>query len=624
MSPRWWLLGALLGVVTFSSQAQAQPADPPAAAADEPATEDKPSDPPAADAESPEVDPDQPKPGDRTADAAEAEAPETAVADTESPSADSVPAARPKPPPPPPPSDAVAGKDFRSRFVLESARAPFLRPDPDVATGQIRGEYQFRVTGLSDLPLKARPGGPDSLGQTVRVEHWLRLTPRFLFRDDLELVGQIDVPRGFIAGQETQEVGSAEEPYDERFPVKVAPRWLYLTWNSPVGVFRVGQQPSHWGLGLVANDGNHESLFGDYRGGSIVERVLFATKPGGKDSKVVVAAAGDLVFKDRTADLTDDEYAWQGVLALTYSTDSRPPDPEKPANQIGLYAVYRNQSRKAESLPGLEFDEHLEVVALDTAGSFNAKLPGEIGHVFGGFELAYLLGSTDQLRTRQEVRANEREQIRAFGGALQLGAVLTEGNGEERYGRWVMEMEYGWASGDANPNDGTSRRFTFESNHNVGLILFDEVLAWKTARAAVIAEDSGLTQRPAPGSELLPSDGGVFGATYLYPTVVFRPVRQLDLKAGLVLAQATADFVDPVAVTTQGRFVNYDGGDAKSRDLGLELDAGIQYRWALNYGINLELGAQGGVFFPGKAFEDAQGNSLGTQYIGVGRMGLQF
>ncbi|MCB9590274.1 MAG: hypothetical protein H6718_32985 [Polyangiaceae bacterium] len=617
-------MGAFLGVVTFSGQALAQPADPPAAPAPgEPDAEEKPADTPAGeDGESPQVDKDDPPAVGPPAAADDEDTdsePDAALASSEASSGNP-----PKPPPPPPPSDAVAGKDFRSRFVLESARAPFLRPDPEVATGQIRGEYQFRVTGLSDLPLKARPGGPDSLGQTLRVEHWLRLTPRFLFRDDLELVGQIDVPRGFIAGQETQEVGSAEEPYDERFPVKVAPRWLYLTWNSPIGVFRVGQQPSHWGLGLVANDGNHQSLFGDYRGGSIVERVLFATKPGGKDSKVVVAAAGDLVFKDRTADLTDDEYAWQGVLALTYSTDSRPPDPEKPANQIGLYAVYRNQSREAQSAPGLEFDEHLEVVALDTSGSFNAKLPGEIGHVFGGFELAYLLGSTDQLRTRQEVRANEREQIRAFGGALQLGAVLTEGTGEDRYGRWVMQMEYGWASGDADPNDGTSRRFTFESNHNVGLILFDEVLAWKTARAAVIAEDQGLTQRPAPGSEFLPSDGGIFGATYLYPTIVFRPLRQLDLKAGLVLAQTTADFVDPVAVTTEGRFVNYDGGDARSRDLGLELDAGVEYRWALNYGINLELGAQGGVFFPGKAFDDAQGNSLGTQYIGVGRMGLQF
>ncbi len=300
-------------MVTLSGQAWAQPADPPAPDAPPSDAADTTAD-ATADSEAPAVEAAEPAPPEDTP-ASPASAPEEAEPRLD----------RPKPPPPPPPSDAVAGKDFRSRFVLESGRAPFLRADPDVATGQIRGEYQFRVTGLRDLPLKARPGGPDSLGQTVRVEHWLRLTPRFLFRDDLELIGQIDVPRGFIAGQETQEVGSAEEAYDERFPVHVAPRWLYLTWNSPIGVFRVGQQPSHWGLGLVANDGNHQSLFGDYRGGSIVERVLFATKPGGKDSKVIVAVAGDLVFKDRTADLTDEEYAWQGVLALTYSTDTGTP-----------------------------------------------------------------------------------------------------------------------------------------------------------------------------------------------------------------------------------------------------------------------------------------------------------
>ncbi len=608
--------------------AAAQPVEPaPAPAPDPapaPATEDEAKPEASEDAETPRLEPDAPGTATRGSAAAAATTPsaDTLPAPATSPSARKPPSA--KPPPPPPPSDEASGTDFRSRFVLESGRAPLLRPDPGAALGQIRGEYQARLSGLSDLPLRPRPGGPDSLGQTTRLVHWLRLSPRFLFRDDLELTGQIDVPRGFFGGQLTQEVGSAEQPYDERFPVEVAPRWLYLSWNSPVGLVRVGQQPSHWGLGLVANDGDHQTLFGDYAGGSIVERVLFATKPGGKDSHVTVALAGDLVYKDRTADLRDDEYAWQGVLAVSYSDRSAPPDPEKPANQLGLYAVYRNQTRSASSLPRLEFDEDLEVVALDTAGQFNAKLPGDIGHVFGGFEVAYLIGSTNIVRNRSQTANNEREQIRSFGAALQLGAALTRGSGEDRWGEWVMQVEWGWASGDADPNDGTTRRFTFEPNHNVGLILFDEVMAWKTARAGVIAEDPNLTNRAAPGSELLPSDGGIFGATYLNPTLVYRPVRPLDLKAGMVIAQATADFVDPVQVATEGRFLNYDGGDARSRDLGVELDLGVEYRLALDYGMSLELGAQGGVFFPGKAFDDAQGGALGTQYIGVGRMGLQF
>ncbi len=105
---------------------------------------------------------------------------------------------------------------------------------------------------------------------------------------------------------------------------------------------------------------------------------------------------------------------------------------------------------------------------------------------------------------------------------------------------------------------------------------------------------------------------------------MFRPVRELDLKAGAVIAQTTADFVDPVQVATSGRFVNYDGGDARSHDLGIELDAGVEYRLGLDYDMVLELGIDGGVFFPGNAFADANGERMATQYLGVGSVGLQY
>jgi hypothetical protein len=40
--------------------------------------------------------------------------------------------------------------------------------------------------------------------------------------------------------------------------------------------------------------------------------------------------------------------------------------------------------------------------------------------------------------------------------------------------------------------------------------------------------------------------------------------------------------------------------------------------------MTLQLGAQGGVLFPGNAFADAAGNRMATQYLGVGRLGLQY
>jgi hypothetical protein len=101
-------------------------------------------------------------------------------------------------------------------------------------------------------------------------------------------------------------------------------------------------------------------------------------------------------------------------------------------------------------------------------------------------------------------------------------------------------------------------------------------------------------------------------------------VRPLDLKLGAVIAQTTADFVDPVRVATGGEYVNYDGGDPKSHDLGVELDGGVEYRLALDYDMTLQLGAQGGVLFPGKAFAGPNGDKMDNQYLAQLRLGLQY
>jgi hypothetical protein len=164
----------------------------------------------------------------------------------------------------------------------------------------------------------------------------------------------------------------------------------------------------------------------------------------------------------------------------------------------------------------------------------------------------------------------------------------------------------------------------FDPNHNVGLVLFDQVLAWKTARAATLAGSPGLGRRPAPGLQLLPTNGGVAGATYLNPKVVVRPKAWLDLKGGAVIAQATADFVDPYRAGALGSDANYDGGDERSHDLGLELDLGVDARLDVSDLVTVELGAEGGFLFPGRAFDDGRGRGLGTSYLGNAKLGVHF
>jgi len=508
---------------------------------------------------------------------------------------------------------------FEERFVLDSGRFDPPAADPERVRFGLHGEYQLRFRANNDLPLEppigAAPGADETLGQRFYLYHWLRIKPILRFRKAIDVVGEIDVPRGMIAGEKTTLVTAARDNLSEHRWWDVHPRQLYLQYLTPVGQFRVGHQTSHWGMGLLANDGDHPTLFGDYRRGSIVERVLFATRPGGVDHPLVVALAGDYVFEDSRADVLDHgDRAVQGVLAVMHV---------EPRIEFGVYGVFRHQERDNQATgPLTAFTEELTVGVADFAGKFNVPIAGHSAYLFGQTEAAFIGGQTSFLRNAEQTRAGEKEWVMNWGGALRLGAVTVHECAGERWGDMVLTVEWGYASGDADPYDGTTRRFTFDENHNVGVVLFDHVLAWKTARAATIAQDPAIVARGNPGLEFLPSNGGVFGATYLYPTIVVRPRPWLDLKAGTVIAQTTSDFVDPYHAGALGNYRNYDGGDPRKHDLGIELDAGADARFTLGSVVRLQVGAEGGVLFPGRAFEDEDGNGLGNQYLVNTKLGL--
>jgi len=546
--------------------------------------------------------------------------------------------ARADAPPSTPPSIADDRAGF-AKLVLDTGRPDVPAPEPDLLRFQFHGEYQLRYEHLSTFALdasatvvNAKPGTTsDPLGQNDFVSHWLRITPRFQIKDKIEIVGQMDVVTGVVAGDLAHDTSADQTPRDGNNGFSnVQPRWLYVDWTTKVGLLRVGQQPSEWGMGIVANDGDHPSLFGDYRYGDIVERVLFVTKPGGKRSPLTVAVAGDVVYRDNYAILTHGDDAYQGVVAATLGDK---------ANQIGLYGVYRHQTHAQTSDSSIyPYDDTINVGVIDVAGKFAAPVPAADAFVFGAGEIATILGSTNSERTAAQALSGSFTNVREYGGAATVGVVhvahgtrsAADGAGKSAldpmFGDIVGQVEVGYASGDANPYDDTEHRFTFNPNHKVGLLLFDEIMRFQTARAATAAQDPHLANaaRPQPGANLLPSNGGVFGAQYVNPTVVVRPRRWLDLKGGVVVAQATADVVDPYRLATQGAYVNYAGGDPKRRDLGVELDGGFETRFRLDYGLRLVLGAQAGVLFPEGALADATGQTIGTQWIAIGRGGLLF
>ncbi|WP_438014891.1 hypothetical protein WMF18_28885 [Sorangium sp. So ce315] len=525
---------------------------------------------------------------------------------------------------------------FEERLVLDTGRAPPPPPDPDRTTLSLQAEYQLRYRAMTDLRLRAPPlsdPGATTLGQHQYMAHWLRLSPRLHLADRASIVAQIDVVRGLVAGDTTRHVEQVRDARAELSWYEVHPRYLYLEVPSSVGVFRVGQQGAHWGMGLVANDGERPSVFGDPQRGSLMERVLFAATPMGPTGPLLVTVAADLVFEDSMADLLGNDVegqdegegdrALQAVVSALWRARR---------GEIGVYGALRRQTRerRAKTSPA-RFTETLAVAVLDVAGKFDAPVPGGGAHVYGELEAATILGSTSFVPSGPAPPSGPAAQrapvaVRSIGGAATLGAVHVAGRGprpSDRWGRLVAEIEAGYASGDDDPRDGVARRFTFDPSHNVGLILFDEVLAWKTARAATIAERELFAASPAPGIRWLPSKGGVFGAAYVNPRMIVRPARWLDLKAGAVIAETTADLVDPYApARAGGNLPNYDGGDRRRHDLGVELDIGVDARIAMGRLVTIQLGTEAGAFFPGGAFDDAAGAELPDQYLLTLKLGV--
>ena len=69
---------------------------------------------------------------------------------------------------------------------------------------------------------------------------------------------------------------------------------------------------------------------------------------------------------------------------------------------------------------------------------------------------------------------------------------------------------------------------------------------------------------------------------------------------------------------------NYDGGDAKKHDLGLELDGGVDVRVPVEKRVVFQFGVEAGVLFPGHAFDDAAGKAMPDQGLVNAKLGAEF
>lgn len=470
------------------------------------------------------------------------------------------------------------------------------------------GEYRFRLNRMTDFPV-------DASGRELERRQWqegrLRISPVVTIGESLAFYGQADFFSGYLTGDKANlHHDFALYPWDGEDDYRGSElRQLWMAWTTPVGVLRVGQMTSMWGLGLVANDGEGRfNEFGDALFGDLVQRALFATKPiklfsdSPLGERLVFGVGYDIVWRDDNADYSKGDRAHQWIMSLYYYDD--------PGQLFtGVYMAMRTQEDDNRST--------LDVTAYDYYLNWKSKPAGSGAVYSAAFEGAYLTGKTDRVITDA---APDEIDVLGYGAVLRGGVAYPDRG-------LRMSVELGYASGDANAYDDTNYAFKFDPDYEVGIVLFDEMMSSVSAVAPDPLADPSRVAVPQRGINQLPTNGAVTNVFYQSIIICQGPPatadRGLTVKGGALHATAVEDFMDPYLTFKAGGVpTNYRGRPNPSKELGWEFDGGVSYQFGSR--VKLNLGAQYGYFMPGAAFQNQRGDNLDPVQKVQGRVSVSW
>lgn len=425
---------------------------------------------------------------------------------------------------------------------------------------QLEGEYRL----VASLPGEmAVDDDGTHIGQGFVLDQRLRLGAGWQARD-WHLQTEWDFLDGQVAGDVWDIPGSEDERRRDALTSfsldGIRARKLSVGTDSGKLRLDFGLMTSSWGLGLVANDGAGDPLFGRSDFGDRVLRFRAGTMPA---DQLRLVGAVDLVVADDTARLSEDQVAVQGIAALLAGT---------PATGVGgVYVVVRHQEEDAFAEDDVD-RRSTDAGVLDlygdlplVKGAWTLRLAGEGAAIVGV--------------TSRSLSYNSRQGLDlASGGVVgRLSLVAPEE-------RMSAQLRAGWASGDGEPDDGVSQAFSFDRDFDVGMVLFDEVQGALDAAAYAQLTDPEYSGQAPDGADALVGEGALRGAVYLQPVLQVKPLRWAQLRAGLVVAWASAPIAQPFESFRNGGVPTNHLGEATSgRHLGTELD------WALVLGDDAPL-----------------------------------
>ncbi|MEE2644022.1 MAG: hypothetical protein VYD19_03730 [Myxococcota bacterium] len=386
---------------------------------------------------------------------------------------------------------------------------------------------------------------------------------------------EADLVSGVISGGAPEVEGFGYPFTNERAEMQLRKGYGQLSFAS---LFTVGggYMTSHWGLGLVANDGAHSwspgcACFRDSRGGDVVKRAFFLAGPWTSQE---LAFIGAMDQAERDDMMLAGDSAEQFVLAAIWGY--------KRPRQLGAYFVKRRQESAAGGVT--------EVTVADIFGQWSQRAGA--WDLQAAFEGVLIDGTTEWAPT-PEYPESDVVQL-AFNLHLEAGRVRSASP-------WGAVLDLIYASGDQNFEDGVQNAFAVDPNIEMGLLIHPYILSAQSARAIHNAADPYLSGRPVEDLERFPSRDRIQNSWLLAPRLWARPYASLELYGGPLLAWGDVPLADPLNSKVGGGYPVNSLGGAGDRWLGTELDLGVRSR-SVWHGVEVLFGVEGAVLFPGGAF----------------------
>lgn len=534
------------------------------------------------------------------------------------------------------------------RVLDGSVTAPTLEdvieidaPPPVESKLQVELQPEYRLRSLRITPIELNSEG-------VRDIHWTE--QRFRLNSALVRPGigaitiQLDALNGVLVGDNGSFIGdpasnsgvslTSKRPNLTRWELGLKPggdpldrqsyvpvlreasmldlNYIYGDITLPFGLLRVGRQPMNYGETITAHDGGRLNRWGVSSYSDGVDRILFGTKldqawgvikngkehvlDSSQDNGVILGLFYDFLKEDDVALFSDDLRQFGVQLQLRKrEADWFGLDWQKTA--LLLSAVHLQNDKFDSSIYGfpLAFETRVENFGLRAQ---YMHIRGTTREISEGF--AALSGKE---ATEQELISHGAQVM----ADLDLGPVN-------------LMLEFDYATGDDNPrpNDPITS-FNFARDMNVGLLLFEHILAFESARSVAVGIEnlSGADVASFPLTEAS-SEGRLTNAIVIFPQVKVDWIRKPDhgfhTRFGAMAAWSAAKLgvVDPIITSINDvtsdiadNAVNFHGG-RPGRYYGTELDVQLQYRFKDNFFWTVE----GAVLFPGDGLWNEHGKAV--------------